>query len=113
MLSPTHEIPDTLVFRAGYLKLYNQPVFSGQQDTYWRQPVFGSGLVEILPLGAAPDPGPAAGRLPTDPFLLDGGPKGPAVNTALLNQLYPANSAERNYAVVYLDNPNRHLPISQ
>jgi hypothetical protein len=101
------------VFRGGYLKLFNQPVFSGQQDTYWRQPVFGTGMVSILPVGGVPDPGPASGRLPTDPFLLTIGPNGPVVNTARLNQLYPAGSVQRNVSTVYLDNPNRRLPVSQ
>ena len=35
------------------------------------------------------DPGPAAGRFPTDPFLVNG----PFVNTTLLRQQYPARRA--------------------
>ena len=54
-------------------------------------------------------PGPSAGRLPTDPFLVNG----PVVNRALLNQLYPAGSTTKNTGTVNFDNPDRHLPYSR
>ena len=48
------------------------------------------------------------GRLPTDPFLVNG----PVVNRALLNQLYPAGTTTKNTGTVRFDNPDRHLPYS-
>ncbi len=52
------------------------------------------------------DPGPSAGRLPTDPFLVNG----PTVNRALLNQLYPAGTRLKNTGNVTLDSPDRVVP---
>jgi hypothetical protein len=54
------------------------------------------------------DPGPSAGRLPTDPFLVNG----PVLNRALLNTLYPAGSKLRNTGNVFLDNPDRVIPYA-
>ncbi len=39
------------------------------------------------------DPGPSAGRLPTDPFLVNG----PVVNRALLNSMFPAGHAAEEH----------------
>ena len=55
------------------------------------------------------DAGPSAGRLPTDPFLVNG----PIVNRALLNQTFPAGSTQKNTGTVNFDNPDRHLPYSR
>ena len=55
------------------------------------------------------DPGPSAGRLPTDPFLVNG----PVVNRALLNTMFPAGTQQKNSGTVQFDNPNRRLPYTQ
>ena len=55
------------------------------------------------------DPGPRAGRLPTNPMLVNG----PVVNRDLLNALYPPGQAIRNTGVVWLDRPGRYLPSIQ
>ena len=55
------------------------------------------------------DPGPRAGRLPTDPMLKNG----PVVNFALLNQFYPSGTNVRNTGDVFFDTPNRVQPHSQ
>ncbi len=55
------------------------------------------------------DPGPTAGRLPTDPFLVNG----PVVNRALLNQLYPPGTLQKNAGNVQFDNPDRRLPYTR
>jgi hypothetical protein len=55
------------------------------------------------------DPGPRAGRLPTNPMLVNG----PVVNNALLNSLYPPGSIQRNTGDVFLDTPNRSQPYTQ
>ena len=54
------------------------------------------------------DPGPSHGRLPTDPFLVNG----PVVNRALLNQQFPAGTTTKNTGTVDFDNPDRHLPYA-
>src|SRR5262249_51087985 len=55
------------------------------------------------------DPGPRAGRLPTNPMLVNG----PTVNYALLNTLYPAGQLQRNTGDVYFDTPDRVQPHTQ
>ena len=55
------------------------------------------------------DPGPRAGRLPTNPMLVNG----PTVNYNLLNTLYPPNQLQRNTGDVYLDTPDRVQPHTQ
>ena len=54
------------------------------------------------------DPGPSQGRLPTDPFLVNG----PVVNRALLNQMFPPGTTTKNTGTVRFDNPDRHLPYA-
>ena len=54
------------------------------------------------------DPGPAAGRLPTDPFLVNG----PFINQALLNQRFPPGTLLRNAGVVRFDSPDRKQPYA-
>ncbi len=55
------------------------------------------------------DPGPSAGRLPTDPFLVNG----PVVNRALLDQMFPKGTVQKNVGTVNFDNPDRELPYSR
>jgi hypothetical protein len=55
------------------------------------------------------DPGPSAGRLPTDPLLVNG----PVVSRALLATLFPSSATQRNTGTVNLDNPDRHLPYAR
>jgi hypothetical protein len=55
------------------------------------------------------DAGPSAGRLPTEPLLVNG----PVVNRTLLNQMFPAGSTQKNTGDVNFDNPDRHLPYSR
>jgi hypothetical protein len=63
----------------------------------------------ICPSTTNVDPGPSAGRLPTNPFLING----PVVNRALLNALFPAGTTAKNTGTVQFDNPDRHLPYSR
>jgi hypothetical protein len=55
------------------------------------------------------DPGPSAGRLPTDPFLVNG----PVVNRALLNSMFPAGTRQKNTGQVDFDNPARTVPYTR
>src|SRR5262245_9620380 len=51
------------------------------------------------------DPGPRAGTLPTNEFLVNG----PVVNRALLAARYPAGTTTKNTGTVRFDSPDRHL----
>jgi hypothetical protein len=55
------------------------------------------------------DPGPRAGKVPTNPMLVNG----PVINYTLLNSLYPPGSNQRNTGDVYLDTPDRVQPHTQ
>ena len=55
------------------------------------------------------DAGPSAGRLPTDPFLVNG----PVVNRALLNSMFPAGTLQKNTGTVDFDNPSRTVPYTR
>jgi hypothetical protein len=55
-----------------------------------------------------PDPGPSQGRLPTDPFLVNG----PTVNRALVNSMFPPGTRQKNAGAVRMDNPDRKLSKS-
>lgn len=55
------------------------------------------------------DPGPTGGNRPTDPFLANG----PVVNRALLNQMFPAGTKQKNTGTVQFDNPSRTLPYTR
>jgi hypothetical protein len=54
------------------------------------------------------DPGPAAGRLPSDPMLLTF----PVVNRALLDQMFPEGTRQKNAGTVFFDDPDRHSPYT-
>jgi hypothetical protein len=69
----------------------------------------GSPAAPICPSTNSVDPGPSAGRLPTNPFLVNG----PTANRGLLNSLYPAGSIQKNTGTVQFDNPDRRLPYSR
>ena len=56
----------------------------------------------------AADPGPTAGRFPTDPFLVNG----PFVNRALLDQRYPPGALVKSTGRVIFDSPNRQVPYA-
>lgn len=63
----------------------------------------------ICPSNTSVDPGPSAGRLPTNPFLVNG----PVINRTLLNALFPPGTQQKNTGTVQFDNPDRRLPYSR
>ena len=69
----------------------------------------GPATAPICPSATSVDPGPSNGRLPTNPFLVNG----PIINRALLNQMFPSGSTQVNTGTVNFDDPNRHLPWSR
>lgn len=95
------------LIRSGYGLFYDKVNFAMVQD-FVRSGINSQSFVAQFPADRI-DPGPRAGRFPTDPMLVNG----PVVNRALLNQLFPAGSTPRNTGVVWLDNPNRYMPNIQ
>jgi hypothetical protein len=69
--------------------------------------VFSNSFTVNFPANSV-DPGPSAGRLPTDPFLVNG----PVVNRALVNTLFPPGTLQKNAGTVQFDNPDRRLPYA-
>jgi hypothetical protein len=107
-VSFTHSLDEAgkSVIRGGYGIFYNRTILGAIDDTL-EQGKFTASNNVTFPANSA-DPGPTAGRLPTDPYLLSF----PNVNRALLNQSYPAGVAVRNNGVVIFDSPGRSLPYA-
>lgn len=97
----------TSVIRGGYGLFYDKTHLT-IIDEFIRAGVFASAFQTFFPTNTA-DPGPSNGRLPTDPFLVNG----PVVNRALLNERIPPGSVSRNTGIAYLDNPDRVVPRTQ
>lgn len=72
----------------------------------WTATPFTNSFVATFPV-AGPDLGPRNGRLPTDPFLVNG----PTINTALLNQMFPGGQLLRNTGATW-DNEDRRNPYT-
>src|SRR5204863_6225136 len=92
--------------RGGYGIFYNRTILGALDDTLEFGKYTTSATV-MFPTNSA-DPGPTAGRLPTDPYLVNG----PVGNRAGPNQAYPPNAAVRNDGVVIFDSPNRTVPYA-
>ncbi len=93
--------------RTGWGRFFDKTNF-GQLNAYVSSGVYTPSILASFPADNI-DPGPRAGRFPTDPMLAGG----PTVNYALLNQLFPPGSLVRNTGEVYLDTPKRVQPNTQ
>ncbi|HET7694517.1 MAG TPA: carboxypeptidase regulatory-like domain-containing protein [Vicinamibacterales bacterium] len=95
----------TSVVRGGYGRFYDKTHFELIGGLFTGTP-FTSSFTFTTPVGAA-DPNPRLGLLPIDPFLT----QGPVINTALLNQRFPAGSLLRNTGASW-DNADRQVPYT-
>jgi Carboxypeptidase regulatory-like domain/TonB dependent receptor/TonB-dependent Receptor Plug Domain len=84
-------------------------VASGAVSNSFTVNLCGPPTAPICPSATSVDPGPSAGRLPTNPFLVNG----PVVNQTLLNAMFPAGTTQPNTGTVNFDSPDRHLPWSR
>ncbi|MGE3491431.1 MAG: carboxypeptidase regulatory-like domain-containing protein [Vicinamibacterales bacterium] len=101
----TYDLGGKSVVRIGVGRFYDKTHFEVIGGLYTGTP-FASSFIVNFPTAAA-DNGPRNGRLPTDPFLVNG----PVLNRALLDQLYPGGQRLRNTGAVW-DNPDRRTPYT-
>ncbi|MGH9141620.1 MAG: TonB-dependent receptor [Vicinamibacterales bacterium] len=108
-MGATYALDDagTSVIRGGWGLYFQKTAYSNFSN------IFSAGAVTNSFTATFPstniDPGPSAGRLPTDPFLVNG----PVVNRTLLASLFPSAATQANSGVVFFDNPARHLPYAR
>ena len=94
------------VIRGGWGVYFQRTLFT-TTSPYPLSGVYSDSFTATFPANNR-DAGPAAGRLPTDPMLLSF----PVVNRALLNQMFPLGTLQKNVGTVRLDDPNRHSPYT-
>jgi len=94
------------VIRGGWGKFYQKTPFAFLTGVV-SSGVFSDSFTVNFPANNI-DPGPSQGRLPTDPFLVNG----PVVNRALLNQMFPTGTLQKNSGTVQFDNPDRTVPYT-
>lgn len=97
----------TAVVRGGWGLYFQKTAFSNFTPLV-SDGVISNSFTAVFPANSV-DAGPSAGRLPTDPFLVNG----PVVNKALLNSLFPSTATRKNTGAVNLDNPDRQLPYAR
>jgi hypothetical protein len=95
-----------MVLRGGYGRFYDKSHLE-LISAIITNGVFSNSFTVNFPANSA-DPGPSQGRLPTDPYLVNG----PTVDRQLLAQQFPAGSTIRNTGSVFLDNPDRVIPYT-
>ena len=108
-LGATYSLDDEgrSVVRGGYGLFYQKTPFTFLTGVV-SNGVFSNSFTVQFPANNI-DPGPSQGRLPTDPFLVNG----PVVNRDLLNQMFPAGTLQKNTGTVQFDNPSRKVPYTR
>lgn len=94
------------VIRGGWGVFFQRTLFN-TTSAYSLSGVYSDSFTATFPANNR-DPGPSNGRLPSDPMLLSY----PNVNRALLNQMFPVGTLQRNAGTVRLDSPDRHNPYT-
>ena len=98
--------------RFGYGLFYDRTQL-GTVDNFLTDTKYARSFMADFPQNTT-DPGPAAGRFPTDPTLTSGRVDQitPAVR-AYVNSVYPPGSVSRNTGTIYWDDPKREQPYFQ
>ena len=94
------------VLRGGYGIFYNRTILGAIDDVLELSKYTTSNVVNFP--NASADPGPSAGRFPTDPFLVNG----PFVNRALLEPDVPAGRAHQERRRRHLRRAGRQQPFA-
>jgi hypothetical protein len=94
------------VVRGGWGMFFQRTLFN-TVSPFSLNGVYSDSFVVTFPANNR-DSGPSNGRLPSDPMLLSF----PNVNRALLEQLFPVGTQQRNVGTVRLDDPSRHNPYT-
>ncbi|HUQ90020.1 MAG TPA: carboxypeptidase regulatory-like domain-containing protein [Vicinamibacterales bacterium] len=97
----------TSVIRGGWGQFYQKTPFAFLTGVV-SSGVYSDSFIVNFPANNI-DPGPSQGRLPTDPFLVNG----PVVNRALLNSMFPAGTLQKNTGTVRFDSPDRTVPFTR
>lgn len=100
-----YSLSPTSVIRGGYGIFYEKQ-WIDRFENYSLNRVFTNSFIAQFPTAQA-DPGPSRGQLPTDPLLVNG----PTLNRALIGQRIPPGTLARNTGAVWLDTPDRILPV--
>ena len=107
-LGVTYQLPGakTTVFRAGVGRFYDKTHLELIQGVETAG-MFSRSFTVQFPTNAR-DSGPQNGKLPTDPFLVNG----PVVNHAAIAALFPPGSKVKNTGTINLDDPDRTVPYT-
>lgn len=101
-----YALGDRTVIRGGYGQFFQRTTFN-TVTPYANSGVYASSFTFTSPANNR-DGGPGAGRLPTDPFLVTF----PVVNRALVEQMFPVGSVQKNTGTIRWDDPSRRSPYT-
>src|SRR5262245_2998341 len=106
-LGATYKIDEKSIVRGGWGIYYQKTPYS-IFNSFVTGAVFSESFTVNFPANSV-DAGPSNGRLPTEPFLVNG----PVVNRALLAQMFPPGTTQKNIGTVNFDSPDREVPYSR
>ena len=103
----TYKVDTYSIIRGGWGIYYQKTPYS-VFNSFVTGAVYSDSFTVNFPANGV-DQGPSAGRLPTEPFLVNG----PVVDRALLAQMFPPGTTQKNIGTVNFDSPDREVPYSR